>query len=97
MSPAHLILPLLFYSGLNYGDYRSSVEAQARGGRELNPVARSLGLGPTKAATAILMTAGDAWLQRDPRSKAPVWVYRATIAAILTGVMIHNKGVNRGK
>lgn len=94
MSPAHLVLPLLFYSGLNYGDYRSSVSATNRGGIELNPAVRTLGLGKTKAVSAILETAVDVWLQKD-KHKATVWTYRITIAVILGGVMINNNRVNR--
>jgi hypothetical protein len=94
VSPAHLVLPLLFYSGLNYGDYRTSVDAMHRGGQELSPVGRAVGVGPMKIGATVLFTAGDMLLQRD-KHKATVWTYRAAITAIMVGVMVNNSRIQQ--
>lgn len=89
-----VLLPGLYYSALNLGDYKSSIDATARGGVELNRNVRTLGLGPTKIASVVLQTACDVLLQQDRKHKA-VWVFRAAVTGILIGVMVNNSQVNR--
>jgi hypothetical protein len=95
MSPAHIILPILFYSGLNYGDYKSSVDGLHRGAVEINPIVNSVGPAPVKIVSSILLSGLDIALQQNKKNRAGLWTYRIAVGGIFTAVIIRNSRINK--
>jgi len=80
------------YAALGAGDYASSQQAMVRGGREVNPIVRGVGMPATKALVTVGLTLGD----RSIKSRKGRWIYRGAVTVLYGVVIAHNSRVNRG-
>jgi hypothetical protein len=94
-SPKNIIIPTLYYSALQFGDWKSSKDAIARGGTEANVTVSTIGITPAKIVGTIAMTTADLLLQKNKKNRPALWVYRISMGVIYGFVIIHNSEVHK--
>ena len=101
MSPEAIVLPLLFYGGLNWGDYKSTKAAlKAPGTIEGAPLTALIGIKPAKIIGTLVLTTGDVALQKygdQVKSHRGLWIYRGAVGLVYGAAIVHNYRIAQGR